>query len=881
MAARTVAFVFSDLEGSTELLESLGAASYGDVLALYREVVEEATRQEGGEVIDREGDGLFLVFPTGSAALRAVAHAQAELRAQHWPQAAEVRTRMGIHAGEAEVGELGYVGLDVHRAARVAQAAWGGQVLVSEAAADLARQNLDDRLRLEDLGLHRLKGLSDPTRLYQLAAPGLDERFPPPRTLEHHPHNLPQPLTSFVGREGELARTANLLESTRLLTLTGPGGIGKTRLAREAAARQIERRRDGAWWVELASLSDPALVPHQVAQTLGVREGPGRSMAATLFDYLRDKDLLLCLDNCEHLVEEVALFTVELLGASSDVRVIATSREPLGLQGETVLGIDPLPMTLTDPTIGDEAQIPSVELFCDRARQAHPGFQLTEENASAVLNICRRVEGLPLALELAAAWIRTFSAPELLTRLTQGLALSARQRDLPERHRTLEATIEWSHRLLEPSQRQLLGRLAVFQGGFSLEAAEQVASEDGDDLLITIQDLVDRSFLRPGTDGHVARFRMLEMIRRFAWDILPEEERSNLRQGHAAYFQALAEQGDERLAHGDQPTWLARLEAEHDNLRAALSWLEETDAYGALRLAAALGRFWLLRGHLFEGRRCLEGALQQTSSDVSEIRARALHQASSLAFAQGEYQEAALLRRQALEIYREFGDLAGVASALGFLGTLQHLVGNVSSGEALQEEALELFRALEDRSGLASTISVWRAAGAASRTQQTEDLVAETLGLFQESGNTWGAATSYSYLGEMARGRGDLKQARTYLVEAFERFGRLGDQRGIAQCLESLGGMASRRGDHLQAIALLGLASRLRIEIGAPLPPSSAHEFDQWVDAARGELGADQFTSAWREAQDRPLEDVWDRLARPEPSHSTSQAPSPKAHRSV
>ena len=649
----TVTFLFTDVEGSTRLLHELGAEEYAGALAEHRRVLRRAFVAHGGVEVDTQGDAFFVSFPTAPGALAAAAASLDGLAG------GPIRVRMGLHTGTPLLTEEGYVGEDVHRAARIAACGHGGQVLVSTSAAALV--DSDD---LRDLGEHRLKDLSAPERIYQL---GTDE-FPALKSL--YRTNLPIPATVFLGRDQELAEVLALLarDDVRLLTLTGPGGTGKTRLALQAAGAAGDAYPDGVFWVPLAPLRDPQAVLETAAQTLGARDG--------LAEHIADKHLLLLLDNFEHVVEAAA-DVAALLGACTNLCVFVTSREPLHVSGEQEYPVLPL--------VHEEG----VQFFCARARAIKPDFVSDE----AVPHICSRLDDLPLALELAAARIKALTPAQILERLEQRLPLlTGGARDTPDRQHTLRATIEWSYELLTEPEQRLYARLAVFRGGSTLEAAEQIADADLD----TLHSLVDKSLLRHNEE----RYWMLETIREYAAEKLEASGEGNaLRDRHAQHFLDLAEEAephvrDEVLEDGEE--WLNRLERELDNLRAALDGLENgNDSQRVLRLAGALSDFWAGRGHVGEGRRRLESALL-SDSDATAARAKALNGAAELAAMSGDPGAMELQAEEALALHRRLGNPHGEAESLQQLGYAAGEGGDWARAQQLLEESIRRFTDIGD-----------------------------------------------------------------------------------------------------------------------------------------------------------------------------------------
>ena len=638
----TVTFLFTDIEGSTRLVRELGDA-YAEVLAEHRRVLREAWQQHEGVEVDTQGDAFFVAFGRASDAVAAAADGQLALAG------GPVRVRMGLHTGEPLQTDEGYAGIDVHRAARIASAGHGGQVLLSQSTVDLADADV------RDLGLHRLKDLSAPERLFQLGM----EDFPPLKTL--HETNLPVPATPFLGRELEIDQLTALLRrpELRLVTLTGPGGSGKTRLALQAAAAAADDYDHGVWWVPLASLADSTLVENAAAQALGSQD--------TLSAAVRDKRLLLVLDNFEHLLD-AAPGVAETIGSCPQLTVLVTSREPLHVDGEWEVAVDPL------------RDREAVELFVQRALAVNSDFAANGE----VVEICRRLDCLPLAIELAAARVKVLSPEALLERLVQRLPLLAGgSRSAPERQRTLRATIAWSHDLLTPAEQDLFARLAVFTGGCTLEAAEAICGADID----AIASLVDKSLLRRTND----RYWMLETIREFAAERLDElPDAPRLRDRHAAWYIELGERAHPELRAREARTWLERLDAEHANLRAALEHLLESgNADGALRLSGAIWPYWQTRGHWTEGRRYLAAAVALGADLDPERLVNSLWGGSILALWQGDIDEGEQLASRILEISKTAVDQERVYEvAIHLLAIVASKRGDHDQAHALLEESL-------------------------------------------------------------------------------------------------------------------------------------------------------------------------------------------------
>jgi predicted ATPase len=688
LPAGTVTLLFTDIEGSTRLLQRAGDA-YPELLATHRELLRAAFERHGGRIVDAEGDAFFVAFASAHDAVGAAADAQRALAAHEWPDGNEIRVRIGLHTGEPARVDGRYVGLDVHHAARVMAAGHGGQVLVSHATCAL----LDDRFQLRDLGEHRLKDLSGPQRLYQLQVDGVPSEFPPLKTLDNRPTNLPVLANALIGRERELGETQALLEQdeVRVVTLTGAGGSGKTRLALQVAAEQLERFRDGVFFVSLAPVRDWELVVPTIAQTLGLREHAGETLLETLTEYVREKQLLLLLDNFEQVVAAAPALG-GLLAAAPGLNLLVTSRTPLRLSGERLYAVPPLALPDGDGSSADELLgYEAVRLFVERARAAVSDFVLSDANARTVAEICIRLDGLPLAIELAAPRVRALPPPALLRRLDQRLGiLTGGARDADERQRTLRATIEWSYDLLLEREKDLFARLGVFIGGCRVEAAEALCDPTGSlegEVLDGLASLVEKSLLlqRPDPDGE-PRFWMLETVREFAVDRLDASGAlAAARADHAEYFLALAEEIDVEARTGDQAALFSRLDAENANLRAATHWARETgDAALLLRLATALWGFWATRGYVAEGRHALEEALASSG----ERPARALLGLCTLRLLSGHTDGMVEDAQEALAACERLGDDFSLAQAWNLVGRVDSFFGVMRKGEHAWRQAL-------------------------------------------------------------------------------------------------------------------------------------------------------------------------------------------------
>ena len=810
--ASTVTLFFSDIEGSTRLLQRVGRA-YAGLLETHHAIVRSATGECHGREIDTAGDGFFLVFPAAREAVAAAVLAQRRLHATAWPEGVQVRVRMGMHTGQPVLGGSGYVGLDVHRAARICATAHGGQVLLSASTRNLVEGDLPVGAALRDLGPHRLKDLHEPEHLYQLDIDDLASEFPPLGGAAPRLNNFSGAPTVLIGREAEVAEIRALVgrPEVRALTLTGPGGTGKTRLALAAAVAAAEAFENGAWFVPLASIREPGLVGPTIARALGIAERPNASVLECLAGSLAARSTLLVLDNFEQ-VTDAAPLIADLLAACPQLKVLATSRGILRIRSEHEYPVAPLalPERRRWHDVSVLSGSPAVALFVDRARAVRPDFELTRSNAPTVAEICARLDGLPLALELAAARIRLFSPEALLNRLGRRLdLLKGGARDLPERHRALRQTIAWSHDLLSEPEQRLFRRLAVFNGGFSLEAAERVSDADaalGLDVLDGIGALVDRGLLRrdDDADGEV-RFSLLGTIRDFGFERLEEAgEASAFRRAHADYYATFAEHTAAQLAGADMALRLDRLERDHDNLRSALAWASESgETILAHRVAAALWRFWIIRGHMREGRERLQ-RVHDMRAEPSVTRARVLHGFGTLTHELSDFAAARILLQEELEVWRALDDPTGVAEATTGLGWVAGMHGDFRTGLRLSSEAHELYLALGDERGI--TLALHQIGLFQLFKGHVREAIAVTEDVLERrsrQGDRRALAFTQTNLASMLTQAGDYDRAAVLLDEAFVTLSILGDRQVSAWNLSHQALLAWARGDATHAAALL------------------------------------------------------------------------------
>jgi predicted ATPase/class 3 adenylate cyclase len=816
----TVTFLFTDVEGSTRLLHELGAEAYAAELEEHRRLIREACTPQGGVEVDTQGDAFFFAFASAPGALEAARTITEGLTA------GPIQVRIGVHTGTPHVTSEGYVGEDVHRAARIAASAHGGQVVVSGATASL----LPEERSLTSLGSHRLKDIPEPIALFQLG----ENAFAPLKTIANT--NLPAPASSFLGREGELYEADLLLRESRLFTITGPGGAGKTRFALELARRAREERfrnyEDGVFSCFLASLRDPALVLPTIAQTLSVREQPGLTALDTLSSQLQGKKLLLLLDNLEHLLA-CAHELAELLQSCPGLSLLLTSRELLRLDGERPYDLPPL------------AEAEGVALLCERARVAP---------SDAIRELCARLEGLPLALELAAARLRLLSPEQLLERLSGRLDLLKARRDADPRQQTLRATIQWSHDLLSVEEQALFARLSVFVGGCTLEAAEAVCDADLD----ALESLLDKSLLRRAATEAGHRFWMLETIREFAADLLKGSgKKDEVGQRHAEYCVALATPAAKGLESTESDRWLAKLEHELDNLRAALVWVQQTGQTSMqLELVVSTRIFWYARGRSFEGRLWTEGALSRSRGERSKLRAQALNAAAEFSCELGDQVAAQAYAEESLSILRERADSDDTAPVLNTLGRLAGERGEFAKAERLFEEAAVRGREAGDRFYVAAaTANLGNLAMVRGDYRRAIELTEESLVLRREPGGV-GVGLALHNLAVCYLFTARMEDARTAARESLAVSRASGDFSMLPWILALIGSVAARRGDAEVGARLIGAADAMRERTGVSFASPEAELHDCTVGELRGTLGQERYGAVFTEGQAMSLDEA-------------------------
>ena len=858
----TVTFLFTDVEGSTRLARE-AAADFPRILERHHALLRQAFAANEGVEVMTEGDSFFEVFASPASAVAAAAQAQRLLAAEPWPAGAEVRVRMGMHTGDAVLGGDNYVGLDVHRAARIAAAGHGGQVLLSETTRALAHRALPAGVALRDLGQHRLKDLPTPEHIYQLELDGLPADFPAIRSLDARPNNLPMPVTTFVGRERQIGEIKTRLAASRLLTLTGPGGTGKTRLSIRVAEELLDEYRDGCWFVPLDALREADLVPTAIASALGVRIPGDKPAMQTLSAWLAERQLLLVLDNFEQITAAAPLIG-QLLTAAPGLKVLATSRIPLHIYGENEYAVPPLATVAELRAAAHDpdklSQYEAVRLFVERAVGAKSDFSVNNSNAPAVAEICARLDGLPLAIELAAARVKLLNPDQILARLETNLGvLATSAQDLPERQRTMRGAIDWSFTLLVPDEQTLFERLSVFRGGFTLDSAEQVALGDGlaFDIFDGLASLADKSLLRTVEAGSDTRFAMLETIREYATErINATPGADEVRGRHAQHYFALAVTSEDRLIGQDQKQWLDRLEREHDNLRAAFSRGPELGLLDeALNAAGAIWRFWQQRGHFAEARAIYDRLLALPGA-APAARAKALIGGGGIAYWQNDYAAVKAWYREAVELYQSIGDKAGTAEALFNEAYVPMLEGDLRTSAAVGEAAMALFRELGDDAGVAKADQIiafahyfsGEPADALALLEQSADIYRRAGNLFLLADTLGAAALVDANLGQWERSTARLREA----LAAFEA---TGNGTGISMVLEITAAFTGHAGQDELSARLWGASDALRERLGGGAP-QVLMQTEPYRAATIAALGDERYEVLHREGESMPRDDV-------------------------
>ena len=907
----TVTFLFTDIEGSTRL-----AQEYPDempaLLARHNTILHQSIESHDGFVFRIVGDSFSAAFDTARAALSAALDAQRELQSEAWSPA-PIKVRMGIHTGSAQLkteaqgpSYEGYATLALTQ--RIMSVGHGGQILLSQLTHDLVKDRLPAGTELQDMGERRLKDIVRPEHIYQVAARDLLSEFPPLTTLETINHNLPAQLTSFIGREEEIVEAREVLASARILTFIGPGGTGKTRLSLQVASEQIPEFKDGVWLVELAQLSDATYILSAIASTFHLRELQGAPLLDTVTDYLRGKQLLLLLDNCEHLIETCAGLSEHFLRACPKLKIITSSREALGIAGETVYRVPSLSLPPDLEDLADLMHYEATRLFVERAGKANPGFTLTKDNAPYVIQICRHLDGIPLAIELAAARVKMFTPQQIAERLGDRFKLlTGGSRTALPRQQTLRALIDWSYLTLNEIEQSVLRFLAVFSGGWTFEAAEAVAGEI--DAMDGLSALVNKSLVNVEEKEGESRYRYLETIRQYAMEKLLESGDSmQVRDRHLAHFMEHTRRAEGHFRTVQRALWLDRLELEHDNIRTALAWAVESAPESALRMVSLLSIFWLSRGYLTEGAKWCQVAISRAEAlpkdglNLTSMRAQAYTALAMLSVNRGEHHTAQLAAKQGVALARQLDDKLTLVHALNFLGFSSTFLGDITLAFDALHESEDISRKLGYTEELANvlqalayvTIEV-QGPGAA---EQLQSYMEESLALSQGSVDPDAAVRSEGILARLAFYRGDLAEARKHADLMLDLHREMGDQlsvtghqsemahvarqignyeealalyretlpdwqkighRGaVAHQLECMAFIAKAREQGERAVRLMSAAEALRAASSSPRTPQEQIEYDRELEGLR--LGMDEktFQSLWEEGKSMNMDQAVD-----------------------
>ncbi len=857
----TVTFLFTDIEGSSRLWERFPVAMRHS-LARHDEIMRTAIAASDGFVFKTVGDAFCVAFDTAIDALRAAASAQSALAAEAWEKTGPLNVRMALHVGAAELRDDDYFGDVLNRVARILAGAHGGQTLLTLPVEELTRDGLPAGVSLRDLGEHRLRDLDRPEHLYQLHVAGHRQDFPPLRTLIATPTNLPTNLSSFVGREKSVAEVRHLLGQSRLLTLTGTGGTGKTRLSLQVAAQVLDDHPDGVFFVELATLTDPLRTWDTVAGAIGVREESELPLRQTLVRFLKKRDLLLIIDNCEHLLADCASLATDLLAACPRLRILATSRTPLGISGECTWAVPPL--SVLDPArdlfqvpdiVGTISQFEAVRLFIDRAASAKPGFAVNERNAPAIAQICWRLDGIPLAIELAAARARVLSPEQIASRLDDRFRLlTGGNRSVLPHQQTLRALIDWSYDLLSEAERVLFRRLGAFGGGRTIDGIEAVCTGDGVDAFDAIdllQQLVDKSLLAVESHPELGdRYTMIESVWQYAQEKLRESGESDaLQDRHLDHFLALAETARLGLEGPDVADWLERVDTERENFRLAFEWAirSPTRASKCLVLAGSLVRYFEIRGNLVEGRKVFERALNAPGAqETSVARAAALSGAARIAWCQDRTADATELYVLAGDLFERCGEAVQAALNRAFLGFMERNTGDIDAAETrftasyqVGTETGDLLLAAMSLSGL-GTVASDRGDAATSRR-----LKEESLALFRALGDSWIVGYNLWGVARACVAEGDTSAARHALAEWTEIARRLGNRWALPYVMKILGDILLLEGEPVAAARIFGAAESAREALGISLDHADQTDLDQSIASLHAATDAETIKREW------------------------------------
>lgn len=897
-------FLFTDIEGSTSKWEE-HPEQMAQAVAGHDALLRDAVQRNAGHIVKTTGDGIYAAFPSPGNGVGAVIDIQIGLLDPAATAGLPLRVRCGLHTGAVHARDNDYFGTTINRTARIMGAAHGGQILVSQALADAIREQSPEGVTLLDLGSVRLKGLSTSETVFQVVHPRLQQSFPALRELEATPNNLPQQLTSFIGRERECAEAEQMLTTARLVTLLGMGGLGKTRLALQIGTDVMDLYPDGVWFIDLQAVLDGSLVAGEAARVLSVREEPGRPLLQTLCVHLKSRKLLLILDNCEQVIDAGAELANAILRAAGDVRILTTSRIALRVPGEQTYVVQPLPLPSRSASFEALSRSTAVQLFVERARLHKPAFVLTEREAPAVAELVSRLEGIPLALELAAARVRSLAVADINKRLNDRYKiLTGGDRTLQARQQTLRALVDWSYDLLNENEQALLARLSVFAGGFSLEAAEAICGADPllpEDVLDLVTSLVEKSLVNLEDTEDELRYRLLETIRDYSRDkLVARNEQAATGAAHCNHFFALAKAANRESQGAGQAEWTQRLETELDNVRAAiaLALAGGVDPVIAVKLAVALTWFWILRGYSTEGRKYVQAALALPAVQESDfIHGHALYVGACLAYTQSDNAEAQRMLERSLEIRRRDGKPLEIAATLSTLSAVRLSIGDAGGAREVESEAAKIFQELGDRTN--ETIAEFHlgqidayveddaaarrrfdACLAVARESQSHELESEcelmlgelaleeadidaararlssSLGICKEVGDKRGEATALWWLGKADLAADDTEAARTRLAAALRAFQAFDMHAEMLGCLEDHAVLAMKRHEAESATRLFAAVDAQRRKLGLPRSPRAERRWSDALAALRAALGEAAYRQACSEGEARDVREA-------------------------
>lgn len=864
-ATQTYTFIFTDIEGSTQLWERFPSAM-DQALEQHDLLMREAFVSEGGHIFKTVGDMFCVAYREPADAVRAAFRAQLALHRKDFGDIGKIKVRMGVYTGQARERDNDYFGTALNRVSRLMSAGHGGQILVASNTAAEVEGSLEEGVTLHSLGTHKLRDVEGTEVIFQLMHPDLTPEFPQLRTLDAIPNNLPRELSSFVGREQGIAEIKSLLRERNLVTLVGSGGCGKTRLAVQVASDLLTKFENGVWMVDLAPLADPDLVPRAFLSALNLVEEPGIPVVESLRRQLKSHTALIVLDNCEHLIDASAGVVDQIVRSAPQVKILATSREALGVPGETPWRVPSLSLPSRGVSSADDLlrRSEAARLFVERASVALPTFELNSQNYESVAAICSRLDGIPLAIELAAARVKVLPADQIAARLDDRFRLlTGGSRTALPRQQTLRALIDWSYNLLSDQEKLLLRRLAVFVGGWTLEASESICAAEpleAWELLDLLMQLVDKSLVVYDEEDGQARYRLLETVRQYSREkLFEQEEGPELRRRHSMHYLEWVEGKLGKLASPEGPQILNQIEDDHDNFRAALEWVSAApdDRILLLRLARALSRFWEIRGYFAEGRQWVERAIEATESEsgdqrdqTDDLRMRALNQLGNICREQGDLEAAIRAFERSLELAKARGFEVGVAIVHNNMGLTWHNMMRFEEAESAFQESIAICRKLGDKINLGSALdnlgSLLRDQGRLEEARQHHD---ESLPIFVDAGDKRSIGINYAQRGDLEIASGNLKESEEAYHKGLELLILVDHKPGIASVLEGLAKLCLQRGKPENSAKMLGYTNRYRERNGNPIPPQSVYEVAATVEQTMTALGNEKYDQLFLEGR--------------------------------